>query len=346
MTRLSSLLFTLVVLSAWGTFAPGVWLLCDRLCVHARLSPSSPPVRARPHGDVPLFLEAVARSVRAGESPVRAITAPAPCTRAVEPVQADLHAGATLRDALDRSAAEVVLLRSCLHHGVLSADSLEHASRAERLTRLSRADAAAAVATATHSARVLTLLPHGILVLAAVVSGNVRSALVSPPALVMLAVGIAANRAGSGWIARIMRDPGEPRARTAERACVMVAAHIHAGGSVESALSVASALHPAFGEVSRLLADGAPFAEALLPLDTVHPPLRTVLLAARRDGRPVSTDLSALADDIRAGSVARTRAHIARMPVRATLPLVTCVLPSFVLLAVAPVALAALGGSA
>ena len=346
MTGSSPLLPTVTLLSAFGTFAPAVWLWCDRTCTRARFSRSTSPVRNRARGDVPSFLEAVARSVRAGESPVRALLAAQPCSRTVERVQADLQAGATLRDALDRGAPEVALVRSCLHHGVLSADSLEHAARAERLTRHAQADATAAVAAARHSARVITLLPYGFLALAAVLSGGVRSALTSPFAVVVIAAGVVVNRTGSRWIARITNDPTDPRSRAAERACVMVAAHIHAGGSVESALAAASPLHPAFAEATQLLGDGAPFAGALLPLDAVHPPLRSVLLAARHDGRPVSTVLTALADDIRAATAAQTRAHIARMPVRATVPLVVCVLPSFVLLAVAPVALAALGGAA
>lgn len=345
MSGSSPLLLTVMLLSAWGTLAPVVWLWCDRTCARARLSSSSLPAGTHPHGDVPSYLDAVARSVRAGESPARALTAVAACSRAVARVQADLRAGATLRDALDRGAPEVVLLRSCLHQGVLSADSLESAARAERLARRARADATAAVATARHSARVLTLLPYGFLALAVAVSGNVRSVLVSPAALLIVAVGATANRAGSRWITRITRDPGDTSMHTAERVCVMVAAHMRAGGSVESALAVASALHPAVAEASRLLTDGEPFAAALRPLDALHPPLRTVLLAARRDGRPVSDDLTALADELRAATAADNRARIARMPVRATLPLVTCVLPSFVLLAVAPVALAALGGA-
>ena len=149
MTGRSPLLLTVTLLSAWGTFAPAVWLWCDRACTRARLSSSSVPAGTHLRGDIASYLDAVARAVRAGESPVRALTAAAACSRPVARVQADLRSGATLRDVLDRGAPEIVLLRSCLHQGVLSADALENAARAERLARRARADAAAAVATAS-----------------------------------------------------------------------------------------------------------------------------------------------------------------------------------------------------
>ena len=332
-------------LSAWATIVPVVWRRCDRSCTRARFAPRVAPMHHRQGHDLAGFLDTVARSVRAGESSVRALIGADPRSRTLERVQTDLRSGATLREALDRGAPEVVLLRSCMHHGVLSATALEHASRAERLRLQAVADATASVSAARHSARMLTRLPHAFLALAAVLSGGVRAALLSPLGAVVVVCGVAVNRAGVAWISRITSGLTDPDAELAERLCIAVAAHIDAGGSVESAVAVASPLHPACAESARLLADGVAYGEALLPLVPVCPQLRSVLVAARRDGRPVSGAVMALADDIRAASAARTRARIARMPVRATMPLVACVLPSFVLMAVAPVALAALGAT-
>ena len=332
-------------LSAWAAVTPVVWRRCDRACTRARFAPRPAPVHRQHRAELAGFLESVARSVRAGESSVRAVLDADPCSRTLERVQTDLRTGASLREALDRNAPEVVLLRSCMHHGVLSATALEHASRAERLRVQAAADASASIAAARHSARVLTHLPHVFLGLAAVLSDGVRSAVLSPLGCAVVACGVAVNRAGTAWISRITSGPTDPGAELAERLCITVATHIDAGGSVESAVAVASPLHPACIEAARLLTDGVAFADALLPLGAVCPRLRTVLLAARRDGRPVSGAVTALADDIRAEAAAGTRARIARMPVRATMPLVACVLPSFVLMAVAPVALAAFGGT-
>jgi tight adherence protein C len=66
------------------------------------------------------------------------------------------------------------------------------------------------------------------------------------------------------------------------------------------------------------------------------------LAAADRDGLPLAPVLDRLADDARLQRRLRADAAARQLPVRLSLPLVLCTLPSFVLLAVAPLLLAAL----
>lgn len=105
-------------------------------------------------------------------------------------------------------------------------------------------------------------------------------------------------------------------------------------------------LRTAFAEVSARTRAGQRFADALAALPTLLGPMAAPLAdsfaAADRYGLPLSPVLERLADEARQ----RRRRHadtLARqLPVRMSLPLVLCTLPSFVFLAVVPLLLAAL----
>ena len=66
------------------------------------------------------------------------------------------------------------------------------------------------------------------------------------------------------------------------------------------------------------------------------------MAGADRDGLPLGPVLDRLADEARAARRRLGEAEARRLPVRLTFPLVTCTLPSFVLLAIAPAVLGAL----
>ena len=66
------------------------------------------------------------------------------------------------------------------------------------------------------------------------------------------------------------------------------------------------------------------------------------LAAADRDGLPLAPVLDRLADEARQHRRRQADTLARQLPVRLSLPLVLCTLPSFVLLAVAPLLLAAL----
>lgn len=144
-------------------------------------------------------------------------------------------------------------------------------------------------------------------------------------------------------------------ARTAERAyphaIELVVLAVRAGHLPSSALrGVAPHLEPplreAFEEVARRTATGERFADALatLPdrLGTMAAPLADSFAAADRYGLPLAPVLERLADEARQRRRRQADALARQLPVRLSLPLVLCTLPSFVLLAVAPLLLAAL----
>ena len=106
------------------------------------------------------------------------------------------------------------------------------------------------------------------------------------------------------------------------------------------------ALRPAFAAVDLSLHRGRSLADALGSLgDHAGPVGRDVARAianADRDGLPLAPALDRLAADARTARRRLGEAAARRLPVRLTFPLVTCTLPSFVLLAIAPAVLGAL----
>ena len=108
---------------------------------------------------------------------------------------------------------------------------------------------------------------------------------------------------------------------------------------------LALALQPAFAEVAAAVRNGTRFADALavLPsrLGPLAAPLADSLIAADRYGLPLAPVLDRLADEARQHRRRLADASARQLPVRLSLPLVLCTLPSFVLLAVVPLLLAA-----
>jgi hypothetical protein len=105
-------------------------------------------------------------------------------------------------------------------------------------------------------------------------------------------------------------------------------------------------LRPAFRDVTAQLDAGAPLADALPRLvESVGEPARAMVravLTAERDGVPIGSLLTHLADDARRQRRHELEAAIRRLPIRLTFPLACCSLPAFVLLTVVPLVAAGL----
>ena len=107
-----------------------------------------------------------------------------------------------------------------------------------------------------------------------------------------------------------------------------------------------AALRPAFAEVSARTKAGQRFADALVALPTLLGPMAAPLAdsfaAADRYGLPLAPVLERLADEARQRRRRQADTLARQLPVRMSIPLVLCTLPSFVFLAVVPLLLAAL----
>lgn len=120
---------------------------------------------------------------------------------------------------------------------------------------------------------------------------------------------------------------------------------VGAGLTVRAAVGAAArsrsgALSDAFSAAVAAAEAGGRFADALEDqVSQVGPavrPLLSVLLATERYGAPAVSALERLASDARADERRRGEAEARKVPVRLLFPLVTCILPAFALLTVAP----------
>jgi pilus assembly protein TadC len=106
------------------------------------------------------------------------------------------------------------------------------------------------------------------------------------------------------------------------------------------------AVSPIGNSVADLICAGAPLEEALLPLANMHPitgkNLGHTIVEAERDGLPILDTVMRLATDHRSERRRQIDTRIRQLPTRLSIPLVLCVLPSFLLLSVAPLVLASL----
>jgi tight adherence protein C len=121
----------------------------------------------------------------------------------------------------------------------------------------------------------------------------------------------------------------------------------------ELAASDEAVVGEAFAEVVRRTERGQPFADALAALPERLGPsasaLADVIASSDRNGLALGPVLDQLTVEIRAARRRLDQAEARKLPVRLSFPLVTCTLPSFVLLAIAPAVIAALsslGGTA
>lgn len=105
-------------------------------------------------------------------------------------------------------------------------------------------------------------------------------------------------------------------------------------------------VRPAFIEVRHRVDRGAPLADALDALaDTLGQaasPVADTLAMAERHGTPIAQALEQLALDARERRRRQAEAEARKLPIRMSLPLVVCTLPSFVLIAIVPAVLAAM----
>lgn len=105
-------------------------------------------------------------------------------------------------------------------------------------------------------------------------------------------------------------------------------------------------LQPIVNEVAQQLSRGNRFNDCVAELrDSIGPPvfpLVEALLSADRDGQSIASVLDRLSNESRSQRRRQLDADIRRLPVRLNVPLVCCILPSFVMLGIVPMIATAL----
>ncbi|MFM7252313.1 MAG: type II secretion system F family protein [Ilumatobacteraceae bacterium] len=124
------------------------------------------------------------------------------------------------------------------------------------------------------------------------------------------------------------------------------AGHLPAAAIRASLAHLPPTVQPAFAEVVAQVDGGRRFADAIAVLAERLGDDALVLVdsfaAADRYGLPLAPVLDRLAAEARQQRARRTATLARQLPIRLAAPLVTCTLPSFILLAVVPLLLAAL----
>ncbi len=160
------------------------------------------------------------------------------------------------------------------------------------------------------------------------------------PGLLLLTLGVALALAGLTWVSALMPlpPPDDGAAAVADAA----AAVLEGGASLQAALRLASRQAPETAVVSmqraaRLVALGLTWPDALARLDDAGlTELAAAVRLSHKFGLPASGALEAFSTRRREEQIRRFEAATRRAPVLMVIPLVTCVLPSYLVLGLGP----------
>lgn len=234
------------------------------------------------------------------------------------------------------------LLMSTVVNGVFVSSALDHAASLMRDMAACRADVAVAATQARLSARMLTYMPHVALFLGIAFSNNFRSHLLTLPVLLPIACGIALNRIGWAWILRLIHRSLTQQATELSVLTDHLCVSLRAGHTLPHSCELWESTSPSGSDVARLLKAGQPFDSALIALENNlgvgGASLAGVLREANRDGLPIVATVARLSADARTERRRTADTLIRQLPTKLSLPLVLCILPSFLLAAVVPLA--------
>jgi tight adherence protein B len=164
---------------------------------------------------VAAWCDALARSVRGGNTVRHAIATVAPppsVLGTVEPIRHALERGAALTDALgstlDKAPPHVdlvlVVLRACAEHGGAAGEPIDRCAAALRQRAALLAERQSQSAQARMSALVMTLLPVALLTVLLVSSEPIRRVVTTPFGAAIVALGGIVNAAGWWWMRRLI----------------------------------------------------------------------------------------------------------------------------------------------
>ena len=296
-------------------------------------------------------LESLARATRSHQPTRDALMASLsllPTTPVCTQVVNNLRNGEAIHDSLSPQGCNQYeqqffeFLRVSLIQQIFIPQALEQAADLIREEVRFHQDLTTATAQARSSALLLTSLPFIVLALLLVSSSTARQGVFSHLFVLTIGIGITVNRLGWWWIQHLVHKSSVHTAdlasSLAQRLCVSLRAGVSLRAAVEAwAQESDQALH-------QILLRGEPLSTALQEFAHRHSGgshhLVQVLLEADRDGLPVIHTISRLSLEMRTHRRHQADIRIRQLPTKLTLPIVLCVLPSFIFLTVIPIVLA------
>lgn len=364
-------------LSWFVWLAPRLWLRADRLLVRRRLDGTTPVIHHRSpleRNNQPRQVSAsldelaaatrdAARDIRSGAVPgvalARSLTAHCRHSPDMQALSADLDSALPIGDAVARAVARdrgrsqvecadarfVSLLAAGTVESLLTPSTLDRVADVLDDLAARDADVRIAAAHAALTVRFLTLLPIGVAALAWLTSEELRAGWRHPAVAVPCAIGICLHVIGRLVVRRVVssvRVAAREHEGSASRLADTVAAGLAAGLPVTAAcarLDVDPACGDAARQVVRALRDGVPLSVALAPL-AAAPETAAVaetILSVAHGGAGGTESAMRLADGSRRRRAEQTRAAVAALPGRLSVPVTLFVLPSFLVGVLVPV---------
>ena len=237
------------------------------------------------------------------------------------------------------------MLLASFVHGVFIPAALENVLTSLRTHAAIRADIRTASAQAMFTTRILTYLPVVALGVLLISSTDMRNRLFHFSTLAVLAVGLFLNRVGALWIHRlvtqIMNRPVDEMMMLAEH----LAASLQAGCSLTESLQRWEHVSPTGTKIAHAITHGARVERALghLPHTPSGYRLAHTIMSGHKDGLPLVNTVHRLMSDVHSDRRSATETVIRQLPNRLSAPLVLCILPSFLIIAVVPLIVHSLG---
>ena len=296
-------------------------------------------------------LDSLARATRSHQPARDALTAALSLltpTAALKKAVDNLHSGQEIQISLSPSECDsreqqlFEFLRISLVHQAFIPQALEQAADIMREEFRHHQDVTTATAQARSSASLLTLVPFAVLALLLFSSSTARQGSLTTPFVITVGIGITVNRIGWWWIQQLVNNSGmattDLSLSLAQRLCISLRAGVPLRTAIEQwAIENDSTLH-------ETLLRGDSLSTALHDFVQRHAGgshhLAQVLLEADRDGLPIVHTVSRLSAEMRTHRRHQADIKTRQLPTKLTLPVVLCVLPSFVFLAVIPLILA------
>ena len=255
-----------------------------------------------------------------------------------------LHEATASKRAVDSEVSLMLLAIQAASEGGDPVHAMESAARTLRATSAVLADSRSAVSHTKASINVLTWVPLVVVLWLMIRDESVRQFFVSPAGAICLAGGLGLNVLGRSLVQRATR---KATMVTSEVPDFVDLVSIHLRSGKPPALAFLAAADASNGEIAaaaRMVMEtqrnGRRFVEALsehrASFSLGAQPLIDALIDTERYGLSSRELFERLSADAHAQRRREADRKIRALPVRLTIPLVGCILPAYVLLAVVP----------
>jgi len=304
-------------------------------------------------------LELLARISRHNTSAADALLQlPEHCPTVIQHLVAALQKLHTVQQALQmasehvdssESEAFLAIIQSALVHGYFVPHALDRGVVVLQETATAQDELQVAIAQSRLSARILTWIPICLTTLIIIFSSGARNSMFGTTSGVTgLLFGLVLSWSGWRWIhrliSRVHNDPLDHAAliSTIEMFSISIRAGLTLSQTFERLVTLApSSIAAQSAATAQSLQHGVPLHEAVVPLRSALGSRGAVfidmVLSADRDGLPLVALVDRLSDEARRHRQRDIDVRIRQIPTRLTLPLVFCILPSFIVLTMFPI---------